>query len=150
MKKITVAAAAALCAAAASAAITSSNVVGYNTANVVGGTMNLLCVSWATPGNAEGKATLNDVIDTSKLVSYADDAGDYIDTWDMAAGNWGKRYYYVNQGDDLENWGAEYADTWMDGGFNVVDSSTVMVGAGSGFWYYANAPVTLTFTNPVK
>ena len=127
------------CATVGFSAITSANVVGYNSVKQVkGGQMNLLCVSWATVGNKEGKATLNDVMDTKKLTSYSADgetAGDYIDTWDMKAGNWGPRYYYVDQ---AEAWGAEYADTWTDGdlapGNPTVDS-------GTAFWLYANKDI---------
>ena len=123
--------------------------MGYNSVKQVkGGQMNLLCVSWATIGNKDGKATLNDVMDTKKLTSYSADgetAGDYIDTWDLATANWGKTYYYVDQ---AEAWGAEYADTWVDGDLAPVE--TTAIGIGSGFWYNAKGNATLTFANPVK
>ena len=124
------------CAAVSNAALESANIVGYNTASVTGGKMNLLCVSWETVGNTQGKATLNDVIDTSVLTSYSADAstaGDYIDTWDMENGNWGTRYFYVDQ---AVAWGdAAYADTWMNGNFEPCNPA---VDAGSAFWLYAN------------
>ena len=110
--------------------------------------MNLLCVSWETVGNTEGKATLNDVMDTSLLTSYSADgetAGDYIDTWDMENGNWGPRYFYVDQAVAWED--AAYADTWTDDSLVPVASTALPVGAG--FWYNAKAPVTLTFTSPI-
>ena len=136
MKKLMITATAALCATVGFSAITSANVVGYNSVKQVkGGKMNLLCVSWATVGNKEGKATLNDVMDTKKLTSYSADgetAGDYIDTWDMEAGNWGKTYYYVDLAD---SWGAEYADTWVDVDLAPVNPT---VDSGTAFWLYAN------------
>ena len=112
--------------------------MGYNSVKQVkGGQMNLLCVSWATVGSIDGKATLNDVMDTKKLTSYSADgetAGDYIDTWNMEAGNWGPRYYYADLGDSAD-WGSEYADTWMDGDFSPVNPT---VDSGTAFWLYAN------------
>ena len=134
MKKLMITAAAALCATVSVNAIESANTVGYSTASVVGGKMNLLCVSWETIGNAQGKATLNDVMDTSALTSYDADAGDYIDTWDMENGNWGPTYYYVDKGTDPD-WGPEYADTWMNGAFEPCNPA---VDPGSAFWLYAN------------
>jgi len=138
MKKLMFVATAAFCGAVMAAGeITSANVVGYNSvAQIKGGRMNLLCVSWETIG-AEGKALLNDVMDTSKLLSFSEDAetaGDYIDTWDMSNGNWGPRYYYVDQGES-EDWGPEYADTWMNIDFDPVNPE---VDPGLAFWLYAN------------
>ena len=111
--------------------------------------MNLLTVSFETVGNANGKATLNDVMGTAGLTSYGDEAGDYIDTWDMEAGNWGTRYFYVNDPswnytDEETGELIDYTDTWADG--DLVPCATDIV-AGSGFWYYAVADgVTLTFS----
>ena len=112
----------------------SANVVGYNTAAITGGQMNLLCVSWETVGNTQGKATLNDVMDISVLTSYDVDEGDYIQTWDMANGNWGPKYFYVDKGTDPD-WGSEYANTWMDGNFVPCNPA---IDPGSAFWLYAN------------
>ncbi len=98
--------------------------------------MNLLSVAWETVGNAQGKATLNDVMDTSRLTSYSADgetAGDYIDTWNMETGNWGPRYYYANLGDSPD-WGADYTDTWMDGDFAPCNPA---IEPGSAFWLKA-------------
>ena len=74
--------------------------------------MNLLTVSFETVGNSEGKATLNDVMDVSKLTSFDVDAGemDYIETWNMESGDWGKRYSYA----DLPEVDPSYAKTWLD------------------------------------
>ena len=91
--------------------------VGYNNVLLKGNKMNLLCVSWETIGNNNHKATLNEVMDTSKLTSYSEDGetpGVYINAWDMEAGNWGKIYYYVNQ----PSWNEgeyDWTDTWCDG-----------------------------------
>ena len=117
----------------------SSDVVGYNTTAVKGGRMNLLCVSWETVGNTEGKATLNDVMDTSLLTSYSADgetAGDYIDTWDMENGNWGPRYFYVDQAVAWED--AAYADTWTDDSLVPCNPA---VEPGSAFWLYSNKDI---------
>ena len=123
------------------------NLVGYNNVLLKGNKMNLLCVSWETIGNNNHKATLNEVMDTSKLTSYSEDGetpGDYINAWDMEAGNWGKIYYYVNQ----PSWNEgeyDWTDTWCDGETMPVDSTTIP--AGSGFWYYAcGEGTTFTFT----
>ena len=128
-----------LCAAVGVNALESSNTVGYNTANVVGGSMNLLCVSWETVGNENGKATLNDVMDTSVLTSYSADgetAGDYVNTWNMATGNWGPKYFYVDQAVAWED--PSYADTWMDDNFTPCNPE---VEPGSAFWLYANSNI---------
>ena len=119
--------------------LVSSDVVGYNTTAIKGGKMNLLCVSWETVGNAEGKATLNDVMDTSLLTTYSADgetAGDYLYTWNMEAGNWGPTYYYVDQAVAWED--AAYADTWMDSNFTPCNPA---VEPGSAFWLYANKDI---------
>lgn len=99
--------------------------------------MNLLSVAWETVGNEDGKATLNDVMDISKLTSYDEEEGDYIDTWDMAAGNWGPTYFYVNKGTDPD-WGAEYANTFMDSDFMPCNPE---VDPGLAFWLNAKADI---------
>ena len=118
------------------------NCVGYNTVNVKGGKMNLLTVSFEAIGNANGNATLNDVMSSDGLTSYKDDfvtAGDYVQTWDMEKGNWGSIYYYM----DLGSIDASLADTWVDDLFTPVATG---IAAGSGFWYYAvEDGVTFTF-----
>ena len=131
-------------------AVESANIVGYNTVAVKGGQMNLLTVSFQTVGNASGKATLNDVMDTTVLTSYSEDgntAGDYIDTWDMANGNWGGRYFYINQ----PSWNyddVDYTDTWMNGDFEPVNPE---MANGSSFWlYHSGADISaLTFAGQV-
>ena len=128
----------------------SANVVGYNSVKVKGGKMNLLTVSFETVGNVEGKATLKDVMSRDGLVSYSEDgetAGDYIDTWDMENGNWGKTYYYVN----LPSWNydnVDYTDTWMD--MDMVPTNPEME-SGSSFWlmHYGNDIEALTFAGQV-
>ncbi|MDY5940323.1 MAG: hypothetical protein SPJ23_01570 [Eubacteriales bacterium] len=96
--------------------------------------MNLLTVSFEAVGNANGKATLNDVMGTAGLTSYGDAAGDYINTWNISAGNWGQTYFYVN--DPSWNYdNVDYTDTWMDGDF--VPQNPEM-DPGSSFWLYAN------------
>ena len=144
MKKLMIAAAAAVCGSVF--ALESANIVGYNSVKVKGGKMNLLTVSFETVGNEAGKATLKDVMSRDGLVSYSEDgetAGDYIDTWDMENGNWGKTYYYVNQPSWNEG-GVDYTDTWMDADF-VPSATDIQV--GSGFWDYAvGNGTTLTFT----
>ena len=81
--------------------------------------MNLLTVSFEAVGNANGKATLNDVMASTDLTSYSEDGntpGDYIESWDMSIGNWGGRFYYVNQ----PSWNEgelDYTDTWMNSDF---------------------------------
>ena len=117
----------------------SANIVGYNTVNVKGGLMNLLTVSFEAVGNANGKATLNDVMGTAGLTSYGDQAGDYIDTWDMEAGNWGTRYFYVNDPswnytDEETGKLIDYTDTWADG--DLVPCNPEM-NPGSSFWLYS-------------
>ena len=113
------------------------NSVGYNTVNVKGGQMNLLTVSFEAIGNANGNATLNDVMDSSSLTSYKDDfvtAGDYVQTWDMEKGNWGAKYFYM----DLGAIDPTLADTWVDDLFTPND---VELAPGSSFWLYANADI---------
>ena len=82
------------------------------------------------------------------LTSYGNEAGDYINTWNLADANWGKVYYYVNDPswnyDDGTGNIVDYTDTWMDDG--LVPCATE-IGAGPGFWYYAvDNGVTLTFS----
>ena len=148
MKKLMIAAAAAVCGSVF--ALESANIVGYNSVKVKGGKMNLLTVSFETVGNEAGKATLKDVMSRDGLVSYSEDgetAGDYIDTWDMENGNWGKTYYYVNQ----PSWNEgeiDYTDTWMDADF--VPGNPEMV-SGSSFWLFHNGEDidALTFAGQV-
>lgn len=85
----------------------------------------------------------NQVVLTGKT-SYSADGntpGDYIDTWDLATGTWGARYYYVDQATAWQD--PVYADTWMD--INFVPVASTAIPEGTGFWYFANAAVTLTF-----
>lgn len=138
MKKLMITAAASI-AAVGAFAVESANIVGYNTTSIKGGKMNLLCVSWETVGNTQGKATLNDVMDTSLLTSYSADgetAGDYIDTWNMEAGNWGPTYYYVDQPEAWED--TAYTDTWADG--DLVPCNPA-VEPGSAFWLYSSKDI---------
>ena len=99
--------------------------------------MNLLTVSFEAIGNANGNATLNDVMGSNGLTSYKDDfvtAGDYVQTWDMEKGNWGSIYYYM----DLGSIDASLADTWVDDLFTPND---VELAPGSSFWLYANVDI---------
>jgi hypothetical protein len=142
MKKLMIAGVAGLFAAVSFGELASANTVGYNTVNVKGGQMNLLCVSFETVGNVNGKATLNDVINTTQLTSCDENGvnGDYINTWNMSIGNWGAAYQYINAS---AGWGEGYEDTWMS---NDEPCDTV-IHAGTGFWYYAVGDnTTFTFT----
>ena len=82
-------------------------------------------------------------VPTPGATSYGDEAGDYINTWNLADANWGNVYYHIN--DPTWNYdNVDYTDTWMTDGY--VPCATE-IAAGSGFWYYAVADgVTLTFS----
>lgn len=94
--------------------------------------MNLLCVSFETVGNVNGKATLNDVINTTQLTSCDENGvnGDYINTWNMSIGNWGAAYQYINAS---AGWGEGYENTWMSNDEPV----NPIVDPGAAFWLYA-------------
>ena len=96
---------------------------------IKGDRMNLLTVSWESVGNTDNKANLKDVMSTEGLTSYTADmvAGDYIDTWDMAAGNWGSTYYYI----DLPEF--ELPDQWID---ISLAPAEILLDPGSSFWLY--------------
>ena len=148
MKKLMIAAAAAFCGTVFG--LESANIVGYNSVAVKGGKLNLLTVSFETVGGKESTATLNDVMDTTQLTSYSEDGntpGDYIDSWDMANGNWGERYFYVN----LPSWNydnVDYTDTWADSNLTPVNPT---MANGSSFWlYHAGDDIeSLTFAGQV-
>ena len=91
--------------------------------------MNLLTVSFETVGNADNKANLKDVMSTEGLTSYTAEMepGDYIDTWDVAKGNWGSTYYYINLPE------FDLADQWIDGS---LAPTTILMDPGSSFWLY--------------
>ena len=150
MKKLMIAASAALCATVSLAELASANIVGYNSVKIKGDRMNLLTVSFETVGNANGKATLKEVMARDGLLSFSEDgntAGDYIDTWDMANGNWGKTYYYVNQ-PTWNDGDLDYTDTWMDADFAPANPE---MESGSSFWLYHNGDdiASLTFAGQV-
>ena len=109
--------------------------------------MNLLTISWESVGK-NGKADLKDVMETKDLTPFdvaAEATKDYIDTWDMENGNWGKTYYYV----DAPEIDPSYADTWCNDSLEPVETTAIQ--AGAGFWYRAYGEgTTLTFTSPVK
>ena len=107
------------------------NLVGYNTVFVKGGKMNLLTISWESVGK-NGKADLKDVMETKDLTPFdvaAEATKDYIDTWDMENGNWGKTYYYV----DAPEIDPSYADTWCNDSLEPV---SVEMNPGSSFWLF--------------
>ena len=119
----------------------SANIVGYNTVDLVKGP-NLLSLSWENVGEDSGVASLNDVMDTSKLSSCDEEAngGDEINTWNVADGDWGAVYRYAN----LPEVDAAYADTWIDGEGMPVESTAIP--ACTGFWFFAAGDgATLTF-----
>lgn len=89
---------------------TSTLIVGYNTVQIKGGLMNLLCVSFEKVG--ADKVYLKDVMETKDLVSYDDDEGDTIETWNPTVGSWGTKYFYVNQ-PDWDDDPTMWADTWF-------------------------------------
>ena len=113
--------------------------VGYNKVFVKGNKMNLLTISWESVGKDKGY--LGDVMDKSQLVSFKDDyvtPGDYINTWNMAEGDWGQVYYYVDQPswdyqDEQTGEWVRYSDTWMDPDFVPVNPEMM---SGSSFWLF--------------
>ena len=135
MKKLMIVASAALCGTVGFGEIVSANTVGYNTVDLVAGP-NLLSLSWENVGTGSGVASLNDVMDTSKLSSCDEEAngGDEINTWNVAAGDWGAVYRYAN----LPDIDPSYADTWINGDGMPVNP---VVPTGSAFWLFAEKPV---------
>ena len=128
MKKLMCAIGAAAIAGIAMADISSANIVGYNNVKVAGNKMNLLTISWESVGK-DGKAHLKDIMSTDGLTSYTADLvpGDYIDTWDMANGNWGPTYFYINLPE------FELPDQWIDDSLAPAD---IAMEPGSSFWLY--------------
>ena len=129
MKKLMCAIGAAAIAGIAMADISSANIVGYNTVFVKGDRMNLLTCSFETVGGSEDEADLNAIMDVSRLVPWDWDnweAKDYIDTWDMEAGDWGPTYYVDVNLDTGTN-------RFVDQDLNPVD---VVVKAGASLWLF--------------
>ena len=110
------------------------NLVGYNKVFVKGNKMNLLCINWNSVGKEIG--TLNEVMDRQPLITIGDEEnGDYIDTWDMENGDWGKRYYYCRRPDwnDPEAPEYDYTDTWIDADYIPCN---IEMESGSSFWLF--------------
>ena len=123
----------AACAIAGAAVAVDSNIVGYQMHNLKAGP-NLMGVAWEAVDVAGQPIGLSDMMDTTLLTSYDEDAiveGDSIQTWSIGSG-WGPVYFYVNQ--PSWNYGAvDYTDTWMDGGFTPCNPT---LDAGQAFWLF--------------
>ena len=128
MKKLMCAIGAAAIAGIAMADVSSANIVGYNQVFIKGGKMNLLTCSFESVGNPNGEACLNDVMDMSKLIPFDWDdfvERDYVDTWDMEAGNWGPTYFV-----DVGEAGNIFVDS------SSLEPADAMVKSGASLWLF--------------
>ena len=90
--------------------------------------MNLLTVSFETVGGAGNEADLNLVMDINRLDPFDWDEfaeKDYVDTWDMEAGNWGPTYF-VDAGEN----GNRFVDS------SSLEEVEAKVAPGASLWLF--------------